>query len=225
VADDPAAPSEATPDPAADSPAGDSTEDSAQDSRTPQQPVDNADERVRNAQAALSRKAQEAADLRRERDELLALMNQDDEDDGEEGDEPAPTRRSTPSAALEAERARADAAEWTLAEAVYGPEVIAAYEASIELFNQATSATDYVTALEAYHELRSKGASPAAAAAAAEGGTLRTRAEEVQPRVDLNRPDAAPDSDQIDLERYEAGANGGVGGFIRAVLGRSQQPS
>jgi hypothetical protein len=97
-----------------------------------------------------------------------------------------------------------------LAGELYGEEVIEAAEAVWPLLEVASTTADYMALFEAYHAARSKGASPAEAAS----GTPRTRQEAVQPRVDTNRSDGSPDSDD---RLAEAKKSGNLAEFSKAA--------
>lgn len=201
--------------PPADSPAPDDGTQ-AGNSPAPPQPVED-NPRVIAAQAALTRKSQEAAELRRERDELLAAREAPDDEDEEA--EPAPARRSTrePTAAERAALARAAAAEQTVAEQIYGTNVVDAYDEWLPMWNGTTTKADEITALLAFAD-KIRGAAPQAPAPAADAAAAPpARAEAVAPRVDLNRPDAAPDLD-LDPTKFEDGQNGGAKGFFLKQL-------
>ena len=106
---------------------------------------------------------------------------------------------------------------WRAAEAIYGAAAVEAYNAAFELFERAQTPADYIAAFEAYSDIRSKGGSTedAAAAAAGDGKTKRSRADAVQPRVDLNRSDAGPDLNDKNVE--EARKSGSLEQFVGAA--------
>lgn len=186
--------------------------DSAQDSRQPQSTDWEA--RTRAAQADLTRRAQENADLRRQ----LAELQQEPQQQPE-GQQPAAQRGPT-RAQQEAEeyQQRWLESEWARAEAIHGPEVLDAYGEAAQLFDQATGPIDFVTAFETYHQLRSRGATPQQAA---EGSQAPSRQQAVQPRVDPNLG-APPANDQLERTLQEAKAQGpaGLGRFVGASLER-----
>jgi hypothetical protein len=114
--------------------------------------------------------------------------------------------------------ARLEADSWRTAEALYGEVAIEAYEAAFAIYERAQTPADHIAAFEAYHDIRSKGGSPADAAAAAGEGKKRTRADAVQPRVDLNQSDAGPDLN-ADKNVAEARKSGDLKKFVSAAVG------
>lgn len=111
-----------------------------------------------------------------------------------------------------------EADSWRAAEALYGEGAVEAYTAAYEIFERAQTPADYIAAFEAYHDIRANGGSPADAAAGASGAqpARRSRAEAVQPRVDLNQSDAGPDLND-DKKVAEARKSGDLGQFIHAA--------
>jgi hypothetical protein len=100
-----------------------------------------------------------------------------------------------------------EAQNQTLADELFGEDVVAAYGAAEDLLVNAQTPADWYSALEAYHQARLAGVQAPAAAAGNEPATgARTRQEALQPRVDPNRSDGGPDSDDAGLA--EAGKKG-----------------
>jgi hypothetical protein len=165
--------------------------------------------RYKAAQAELTRTKQEYAALRRAAEEV------EYEDEDEEAAEPAPPQRRgrNLAAELEAERAKREAAEWTVAESVYGEEIIGAYNVAADILNAAETAADYVAAFEAYHERRLAGLAPAQAAAPPPAAPSREAA--VTPRVDSNRVDLLP----VELATEEAKRTKDMSGYVRRLFG------
>lgn len=181
-------------------------EDAADEQDTPddaEQPTD-WEARYKESQKVLARQGQELGVWRRgetppDRDHAAAA-------EPEAGDE-APDD-SEYRAALEQD-------SWRAAEALYGETAVQAYTAAYDIFERAQTPADYIAAFEAYHDIRSKGGSPEDAAEGA-AGTKRSRADAVQPRVDLNRSDAGPDLND-DKDVAEARKSGDLGRFVRAT--------
>lgn len=98
-----------------------------------------------------------------------------------------------------------------LAGELYGEEVSTAAEAVWPLLEVAQTTADWMAVLEAYHEARSKGSTPAAAA----GAAPQSRQDAVQPRVDTNRSDGSPDSDE---KLAEARKSGNLADFSKAAV-------
>ena len=96
----------------------------------------------------------------KEREELARLRAQARTDEAAPPDQ-GRTERMTPDDSLLAE-------SWALAQAVHGEEAIAAYDAVYQLLDTAATPADFISALEAYHEARSRGATPNEAAGAAQ---------------------------------------------------------
>jgi hypothetical protein len=148
-------------------------------------------DRLAEAQATITRQAQELALFRRQASEAAAT--------GEaEGSDPSLS-------ALEAD-------SWTLAEQVYGGDAIEAYRSAAELLDQAVTPADHLAAFEAYHAIRS-GEAPAQAG---ESGQKPSRAEAITPRVDTNRSDLGPDPD-IEQKLSEARKGKSLADFTNAA--------
>lgn len=102
-----------------------------------------------------------------------------------------------------------------LAGELYGDEVITAAESVWDLLGAAQTTADYVAVLESYHEARSKGATPQQASGAAKP----TRDEATRPRVDPNRSERSPDSDDQLAEARKSGKLSDFTGAAAAALG------
>jgi hypothetical protein len=179
-------------------------------------------QRALDSQAAFTRKAQEAADLRR-RLEAYEADDGSDEDEADDG-EPAPRPPvSSRFRSAETSRPRVPGSERAPTAPVYGPEVTEAYSRAASLLDRAETEADRQTAFEAYHELRSR-ATSAAPRRTASAPSLATRDQAVEPRVETNRPDGPMDVDQTDPARYAGGANGGVGGWLRERFAAQRSP-
>jgi hypothetical protein len=101
---------------------------------------------------------------------------------------------------------RATQDSWALAERLHGGEAIEAYRVAHRLIERAATPADFVTAFEAYHDIRSgKIATKPEGKGAAQG---KTRAEALQPRVDANRsdPGSDPNADEKLSEAKKAGS-------------------
>ena len=112
--------------------------------------------------------------------------------------------------------ARATQDSWTLAETIHGAEAIEAYRVAFDLYDKAQTPADYVTAFEAYHQIRSGKAPGASKAADAPAAGTKTRAEATQPRVDANRSDPGSDPN-ADEKLSEARKSGSLDQFARAA--------
>lgn len=91
---------------------------------------------------------------------------------------------------------------WLTAELVHGPEAIAAYQKIEPLIEAVDTYADAIAVYEAYHRARLEGA-PAAAAAK---GAQASRADALEPKVDSNRSDRSPDSDEAITEARKSGS-------------------
>jgi hypothetical protein len=183
-------PLDATPDPTEDTP-DEEAEDTAEaddSSQTDWTPRDRSE-----ATRKITELAQENARLRREAETRTTTEPTDGEDDDPTGDYLADQNA-------------------LLAGELYGEEVTEAAAAVWPLLEVASTTADYLAAFEAYHEARSKGISPAAAAS---GATNKSRQEQVQPRVDTNRSDGSPDSDE---KLAEARKSGDLAKFAAAAV-------
>lgn len=173
----------------------------------PQQPTDSWEARYKALQAEKSRKETILAAKDKQLRELLASAGED-----EDGDAPAPTRKvahkSEREAALEAALLQRD---WQIAEAIFPPDVIESYGVFANLFNQAQTPADYISAAEAYHQNRVKGAAPQQAAAPGPAPTS------VMPRSDSNRSDA-PSLPEIEQKLREAEKKHDLGAWVSAKL-------
>ncbi len=167
--------------------------------------------RYKAAQAELTRTKQEYASLRKAAE--AEVYEDEDEEQDEEPVQPRKRGRNI-TAELEAERARRESAEWTVAESVFGGEVIEAYNLAADMLNAADTAADYVSAFEVYHQKRLAGMQPEQAAPSAPAAPAREQA--VAPRVDSNRTDLLP----TELEIEEATRAHDSAGYIRRQFAR-----
>jgi hypothetical protein len=208
VAQDPEAPAPEEPDPIEVSPEPEAS-DSGQDSPEPQQPTDaeelTAQQRISAAQARLTAKNRENADLRAQ----IAALESRRPDGGE------PDEAETP---REAEyRARLEQMQWETTESVYGPELVGAYVAAAELYASDPTPMGALASYEAYHQARL-----GEGAAAPEPDALPSRSEAVKPRVDANRSDAAVLS-QLDNDIEEAKRTGDLDKGVGALMRRARE--
>ncbi len=183
-------PLDATPDPTEDTP-DEEAEDTAEaddSSQTDWTPRDRSE-----ATRKITELAQENARLRREAETRPTTEPTDGEDDDPTGDYLADQNA-------------------LLAGELYGEEVTEAAAAVWPLLEVASTTADYLAAFEAYREAYGKGITPAAAAS---GATGRSRQEQVQPRVDTNRSDGSPDSDE---KLAEARKSGDLAKFAAAAV-------
>lgn len=170
-------------DPNADTPDADA-EDTDAAEPDPKSP----EERQKEAQRTITRLSQENARLRREAEAA------------EPDDEPDAPATDTFAAKFETE-------SWALAEATYGPEAIAAFEAAQKL-GEPQSPADWVGTFEAYHQAR-LGKAPAKAGA-------KPKAADLEPR----EQDLDPDLQQLDKKLTEARKGGTLGDFAAAATAR-----
>jgi hypothetical protein len=164
--------------------------------------ADTWEQRYRALQAAYTKARMELAEVRRQ-------LGQGPPQDA------APEPEAGPSDA-EAEYYRQlwEQSEWARAEAIYGPEVIGAYDAFYRVYETDPTPTGVIAALEAYHQARSSGATVAQANAAAAAAAQQPQQVPPQPSpVDRNVPAAAPD---LDNAIAEAKAKGDLIGWLRA---------
>ncbi|HEY6014502.1 MAG TPA: hypothetical protein VIU37_10855 [Candidatus Limnocylindrales bacterium] len=114
--------------------------------------------------------------------------------------------------------ARATQDSWALAERIHGEEAVDAYRVAWDLIERATTPADYVTAFEAYHQVRLgknvDGSEPA------KGSGKPDRAAALQPRVDANQSDAGPDLQDADKKLSEARKGKDLGAFVAAATTR-----
>lgn len=182
--------------------------DTAQNTQAAKQTVD-WEARYKASQAELTRQAQERARAEQRLREIEAAAEPDEGDAG--GDEPEPRSRRGRVSPREAElQEQLEREQWARAEAIYGGEVIGAYENFYNAYSVDSTPVGLLTALEAYYQARTGGASPAQAAAVAEAASAPTRDQAVQPRVDQNRPDVSPDP-TLDSKLKEAQGRGEAG--------------
>lgn len=102
-----------------------------------------------------------------------------------------------------------------LAGEVFGPEATQAAETVWELLEAAETTADYMAVLEGYHQARLGGGNTGAPA----GDGKPTREQAIQPRVDSNRTDRAPDSDDQLAEARKSGSLGAFTNAAAAALG------
>jgi len=181
------------PDPSADTPevkAEDTTE--ADD-----QPGSDPAARLAEAHATITRQAQELA--------LFRGKAQADE----------PVVRPPAAAPGDDILARTTQDSWALAEQLHGTEAIDAYRVAYRLYEAAATPADYVTAFEAYHDLRS-----GKAAALATSSGKPSRAAATTPKVDANRSDPGPDLANADEKLAEARKGNSLGAFAAAAAAR-----
>lgn len=194
---DPKDPLAPDPDPTEDTP-DEETEDTAEDDAGAQSdwtPKDRAE-----ATRKITELSQQNAQLRREAEQ----GPDDDADDADDEAEPP------------GDIGYLDDQNALLAAELYGEQVTQAAQSVWPLLETANTTADWMAVLESYHKARSEGA-PAPDAAAAAGGTTNgapTRQEAVQPRVDTNRSDGSPGSDD---KIAEAKASGKLGDFATAA--------
>jgi len=187
-------PLDPTPDPSEDTPDED-TEDTAEadaDAQSDWTPKDRTE---------AMRKITELATRNREL-ERAAAEPEPAADDADEGD------ASDDSGYLDDQNA-------LLAAELYGEEVTKAAETVWDLLESATTTADWMTVLETYHQNRSTGASAPEAAAAGGSTNGAGRQQAVQPRVDSNRSDRGPDSDD---KLAEAKKSGKLENFASAAI-------
>lgn len=205
------------PETAAEAPASADTQTDAApetDANTRQsQQTTNWEVRYKAAQAELTRKSQALA----QKDaELAQLMSSEDEMDEDE-DAPVPARKvgrkSEREVALEEALLARD---WQIAQSIYEPEVIEAYTVFATMFNVAQTPADYISAAEAYHQNRLKGATPQQAAAAP------APSSSVMPRTDSNRSDA-PSLPEVEQKLREAEKKKDLMGWVSAKLAGAAQ--
>lgn len=189
-------PPEDAPDPSEDTP-DDELEEGAEDT---DQPGSETDERLIEAQRTITKQAQELALFRQGKGPKPAGAEAAATDAGDGDDE---------------YQQRLESDSWTLAERVYGADVIEAYSAAAELYDKAVTPADYLAAFEAYHDIRSgKGAEAPA------GSGKPTKAEASQPRVDANRSDLGPDLQEADDKLAEARKGTSLDSFVNAATTR-----
>ena len=155
------------------------------------QPGSDPETRLAEAQATITRQAQELA--------LYRGKAIEPDGDDESGGEPSSDDMLV----------RATQDSWQLAERLHGAEAIDAYRVAHRLIERAATPADFVTALEAYHQIRSGTLDPSGKPAAGKAkATGQTRAEALEPRVDANRsdPGSDPNADQKLSEAKKAGS-------------------
>jgi hypothetical protein len=175
---------------------------------TPQSPAPTVDweSRFKALQPELTKQQMARAAAERA---LQALRSAPAPDEDEETPTPARPARRTSESEPEWQK-RALTAEWQIAQSVYGEDVIAAYGTAQELLSRATTPADYVTAFEAFHQARSKGAAPTPALTPEATPTPA-------PVVDSNRSDA-PASAEVTQQLREAVEKKDLLGGIKSLL-------
>lgn len=192
MAADDQAPPDDDPDPTEDTP------DAAVEDQTEadDQPGSDPAARLAEAQATITRQAQELALFRGKA----------------KADEPV----EAPAAASGDDyTARATQDSWALAEQLHGTEAIDAYRVAFKLYERAATPADYVTAFEAYHDIRS-----GKVAETAKGSGKPSRTAALAPKVDANRSDPGPDLANADEKLAEARKGTSLGAFAAAAAAR-----
>ena len=163
------------------------------------QPEPDTDSRLSEAQATITRQAQELALFRR------GTETEGDGQDGEEAgnDDPYQSRLENES--------------WVLAQNIYGEDAIEAYRAAADLIERAVTPADHLAAFEAYHAIRS---GEGVATDATDGSGRPTRAEALTPRVDANRSDLGPDLQSAEQQLVEARKGNSLENFAAAATAR-----
>jgi|GEM_PF-6472540 len=143
--------------------------------------------RYKEAQKLISRQGQELSLLRQDEPEESVEDDEDDED-GSDDDLPDPAL------------SRLESQSWDLVRLTYGEDAVDAYGAFYRVFNKAQTPADVVAALEAYVDVRSGKTKETAPPkkVAAEPGTRGGR-------VDTNRTEPSPDSDEAFAEARKSG--------------------
>lgn len=178
---------------------------------TPASPTDLQD-RLRAMQAEITRQQQARATAERERDALKAAARNEPNDE----EVPTPARPGRTPEGDADWRKRALEAEWQIARAVHGEDVIAAYSVGSELLNRAATPADYVNAFEAYYQARNKGATHQQAVEVA------TPVPAAPVVVDSNRSDG-PLLTELDQKVREAAAAKDLRGWISAKLAGAKE--
>jgi len=177
------------PDPAADTP-DDEAEDTAEDDAESGQQNDWTPKDRREATRKVTELGQENARLKRELELARGTSESDEDEDDEEPDE-----------SDDALPERLERQNWELAEQVYGKDAVKAYnKVWWPLYEKAETPADFMAALMAFANAVGKGEAPAAAV-----GGGQSRQEATQPRVDPNRSDGSPDSDDKLAEARKSG--------------------
>jgi hypothetical protein len=190
---------DATPDPQQD-PSEDTLADGTED--TGQDDAENTVDWEARYKALQSHTSKQIDDLR---SKLTGSSDGDESDDEEEEGEP-----EAPATSRDADRLEEQ--NWQLAETVFGPDAIKAYDKAARVLDKAQTPSDYVAAFEAYHQARLD---------AANKPRKRPQAQADQPSqpVDPNRPDTSPRND-YDRKAEEAFAKGDSKGFLLAQIQR-----
>ncbi len=164
--------------------------------------------RYQALQADHTRKSMELAALKR-------VAEEPDEDEDEEAEAQPRRRGRNWQAEAEAAAAALEQANYVIAQSVYGEQVMDAFGTFADLWNVAETTADQVGALEAYHQRRMAGMTPAQAAPSAPAAPSREQA--VQPRVDSNRSDLLPDEVAIEEAKRKRDITGYIGSLFRAA--------
>lgn len=187
-------------DPDEDTPADDG-EDEVED--PDQSGADQDADRLAEAQATITRQAQE-----------LALFRKGGKGtEAEAGDD----QGGAAAAGSDEYQSRLEDEAWTLAETVYGVDAIEAYAAAAQLIEQAVTPADHLAAFEAYHQIRS-GEAPAEGDGADDAKPTRRQA--LTPKVDANRSDLGPDIQAADKQLEDARKGTDLGAFVSAATKR-----
>jgi hypothetical protein len=192
MADIDQAPLDTDPDPTEDTPEVDAEDTTQADD----QPGSDLETRYAEAQATLTRQAQELALFRGKA----------------KADEPVETPAAAPG---DDYMARATQDSWALAERLHGAEAIDAYRVAYRLYEAAATPADFVTAFEAYHDIRS-----GKVAETAKGSGKPSRTAALAPRVDANRSDPGPDLANADEKLAEARKGTSLSAFAAAAAAR-----
>jgi hypothetical protein len=192
MAADDQAPLEDDPDPTADTPETEPEDTTEADD----QPGSDPTARLAEAQATITRQAQELALFRGKA----------------QADEPVAEPATAPSNDF---LARATQDSWALAERLHGTGAIDAYRVAYRLYEAAATPADFVTAFEAYHELRS-----GKAVETAKGSDKPSRSAATAPKVDANRSDLGPDLANADEKLSEARKGNSLDKFAAAAAAR-----
>lgn len=198
--DDAPDPTEDTPDAEAEDTAED--DDSGQSDWTP-----------KDRKEALRKVQEQGQENARLRAELELLRGDGDEADDAEDDVEADDQGDGTD---DAYTRRLERQSWTLAEQIHGREAVDAYnKAFYPLYDKAQTPADHIAALEAYHRAR-LGEAPRSTSTA---DKKPSRDEALRPRVDSNRSDGSPDSDDKIAEARKSGKLSDFTGAAAAALG------
>ena len=183
-------------------PSADTPDDEAEDqTEADDQPGSDTESRLLEAQQTITRQAQELALFR---GKSQASEPVDDGGDGGDGQSDFLTRATQDS--------------WALAERVHGEEAIGAYRVAFDLIERATTPADYVTAFEAYHQVRLGKAPDGTEPVKGSGKPSRSAA--LTPKVDANQSEPGPDLQDADKKLSEARKGKDLGAFANAAAAR-----